>query len=524
MRRFLSVWLPHWSMERYLQKNMTIGQEQHKALRQKTPFALVASGSRGQHITSINMAAEDAGITVGLPLADARALCPALATAETMPDADAAALEQLALWCLRYSPMVTTHKPDGFALDISGCAHLFGGEQAMLEAMAEKIRQFHLTPRLAIADTIGTAWAAARFGKTTITVVEEGETRAFLAPLPLTALRLEDRTVKRLKQLGLRHINALLDAPQAPLTTRFGPQLIKRLHQATGAVPEIFGPLVPPPSYHVRYPFIEPVIQLEAVEVVLGILAERMMRQLKQMRKGARQLELRLFRVDGHLERLSVGTSRLCADADHITLLFQENLSRLRDDLDMGFGFDLMTMSAFDVENVTHIQQAWGSRKGGMISSQGLGQLLDRFGNRFGFDKVTRFIPAESYIPERAFRKIPAHSGTQDTSWQGTNQRTVSRPFLLFTAPEPVMVLAEVPDGPPLRFKWRRRQHRIIAADGPERLSPEWWRTSLQDTSLQTRDYYRVEDSAGYRFWLFRDGLYDREEDHPLWYLHGLFP
>jgi len=489
------------------------------------PFALVVSGAGGLKITSVNRAAEEAGVGIGSSLTDAKALCPALETDQAASAADDEALEKLTLWCLQYSPMVTPHFPDGFALDISGCAHLFGGEQPMLEQISAKMQGFHLTARLAIADTIGGAWAGARFGKATLTVVEEGQVCEFLSRLPLMALRLDVNIVQRLQKLGLRHIGALLKAPEAPLTSRFGRELLNRLHQATGRVPEIFGPLVPPPDYHLGYPFIEPVVQLEAVEATLGILAERMMEHLKQARKGARQLEVRLFRIDGHVERLIVGTSRLCDEAGHITLLFQESLSRLRDDLDMGFGFELMTMSAFDVENTEDVQQGWIGSEKEMGSPQDLNRLLDRFGNRFGFDRVTRFVPEESYIPERAFRKIMAGaSKVKGAPWQGKCSKERSRPFLLFTPPEPVTVLAEVPDGPPLRFKWRRQLHQVTRSDGPERLSPEWWRGASDDGLGQTRDYYRIEDNAGYRFWLFRDGLYDREQDQPRWYLHGIFP
>ncbi len=540
MRRFLSVWLPHWSIERYLQKrperdlqvtglrNLELGKNAGQAPNRQQggdPFALVTNGPHGMLITAVNFAASEAGVLAGTSLTDAKALCPPLLAEHAVPEIDEAALEQLTLWCLQFSPMVTVHSPDGFALDISGCDHLFGGEQAMLALMAQKIRNFRLSARLAIADTIGTAWAAARFGKNRLEIVEEGRSRVFLSPLPLAALRLDGPLVSRLQKLGLRHVRALLDAPAAPLTSRFGAGLINRLHQATGEVPEVFGSLILPPIYHLRYAFIEPVVQLTAVEAALSILAGRMMNDLKQARKGARQLEVRLFRVDGHVERLVVGTSRLCNEADHMVLLFQENLSHLRDDLDMGFGFELMTMSAFDVEGADEDQKSWDGSGNETTSSQDLDRLLDRFGNRFGFDRVARFIPEESHIPERAFRKVAANTAKRkEQTWPEEVSKGMARPFLLFNPPELVTVLAEVPDGPPLRFKWRRQLYQITRSDGPERLSPEWWKKMPEGGSMQTRDYYRIEDSAGYRFWLFRDGLYNRDGDKPQWYLHGVFP
>ncbi|MBL4906023.1 MAG: hypothetical protein JKX94_01110, partial [Sneathiella sp.] len=328
-----------------------------------------------------------------------------------------------------------------------------------------------------------------------------------------------------------RKIGHLLHAPEAPLVSRFGPILIRRLHQAIGQEPEIFGPLFPPPVYQVRHPFEEPVIHVSALEAALEVLAKKMEDVLKNDQKGARNLEVQIFRVDGHIERLSIGTSRLCQQADHISLLFFETLSRLHEDLDTGFGIDLMTMAAYDVERMadeqstfSHVEEPPNVTAPQPASSQDMDQLLDRFGNRFGFDRITRFSPVESYIPEKAFQAVPVNITEKRPPWLEAQEKKPLRPFLLFHPPELITVLAEVPDGPPLRFEWRRLHHHITRAEGPERLAPEWWNVKENHTSKQTRDYYRVEDKSGHRFWLYRDGLYDRKNDIPRWYIQGLFP
>jgi len=480
-------------------------------------------------VTATNLAAEQSGVSVGMSLTDARALYPELLSAKASPSQDLKALEKLTLWFQRYSPLVTPHAPDGFALDITGCAHLFGGERAMLHGIQNKLNDFHLTSHLALASSLGTAWAAARYGNEPLTLVKTGDNKPFLSPLPLSSLRLDPAIVLRLNQLGLRKVGHLLNAPEAPLTARFGPSLIQCLHRATGDEAEIFNPLFPPLPYHVRHPFDEPVLHHQALETALAVLSSQMEMILKAANKGTRRLHVQIFRVDGHLEHLSIGTSRLCQQADHLALLFQESLSRLHDDLDTGYGIDLMTMAADNVEemddeqNILPVPLTNFERESHTNSTQEIDRLLDRFGNRFGFDKVTRPVPTESYIPENATRSVPIFTKKTALNWQSRNPYP-PRPFLLFSPPELITVLAQVPDGPPLRFKWRRLQHHITRAEGPERLAPEWWAIKDDQKLVQTRDYYRVEDAAGHRFWLYRDGLYNREQDTPRWYVQGLFP
>ena len=482
-----------------------------------TPFALTQNGTKGIEITATNQVAEKVGINIGMPLSDARALAINLITEEATPDIDMSCLRHLTLWCLRYSPLVSLRAPDDILIDITGCAHLFGDEEQMLSDIHTRLRSFNLTSRLGLSDTIGAAWAASHYGQSSKTLIPSGEQRLFLGPLPMSALRLEENLLSRLRQLGLRHIKQILDLPTAPLTKRFGPLLAQRLQQGLGKYPEIFDPLFLPPDHSLSHPFIEPVCYLDGVSLALENLTNRMSLLLDQQKNAARRLHLNLFRVDGHLEQISVNTSRPCHEAPHMLLLFREKLSQLGEEMDAGFGYDLMTLNAFEVKPRQDHQSSWNAEE--YQEQESLSRLQDRFGNRFGFDQVNHWEQVESHIPERSIQRISAQKSQPSTP---PPPYDLLRPLLLLPRAVPITVLAEVPDGPPIRFEWKRRHYSIIAAEGPERIAPEWWRKAPQD-SFQTRDYYRVEDKNGYRFWIYRDGLYERAEDHPRWFIHGFF-
>jgi len=528
MRRFLSIWLPLWPLESRLRdrnrqtarqaRPEQIGSaEQEADISAFIPFALTQSGTRGIEITAANQAAEIAGITKGMTLTDARALASNLKTEGATPDLDRSRLWQLALWCLRYSPLVTARAPDDMFIDITGCAHLFGGEEVMMADLEKRLQQFGFTCRLGLADTMGAAWAASHYGAETKNLIPHGKHLDFISSLPIAALRLSLDVQSRLQQLGLRHVKQLLDIPTPPLTTRFGPIVAERLYQATGTDPEIFDPLSPPPEYSLSHPFLEPVLFLDGISHALNDLTDRLSHLLTERQKSARQLRLNLFRIDGHLEQIIVNTSRLCHEATHMLLLFRERLSQLGEKINPGFGYDLMTLDAFDVETRQDHQSSWHGQD--RKNDEPLNRLLDRFGNRFGFDQIRYWESVDSHIPERSVRHAPAKV-TQNM--MQPRPRPPLRPLILLPHAAPITVLAEVPDGPPIRFQWKRRDYAIIAADGPERIAPEWWREAPQG-SFQTRDYYRVEDKEGYRFWIYRDGLYERNNDHPRWFIHGFF-
>lgn len=523
MKRFLSVFLPHWPIERR-HGRMALTTADGQRLHENEPLVLITTSETGQHITALNAAALHMGFRPGMALADARAIHPALQVAHADLAGDTRALIRLALWCQCYSPFTRPDLPDGISLDITGCAHLFGGEKKMMESIAARLNSFGLSARLAIAPTIGAAWGLARHAPNRIHISHLQELHADLAPLPIAALHLPSETRQALEKLGLKRIGDLIGKPRAPLAARFGPQLLRRLDIALGQEKTSFTPLSPPVSYISECRFVEPIITRTAIEIAVDRLTGDLAVMLGKAGKGARRVELRLFRIDGWFETLRLATSTATRDPRHLCHLLCERLDRIEQR--MGFGFEAARLSALLVEDKPAQQE---DMDGPMHRTEQdeIAPLLDRLINRFGSDRVTRPLPYPSHIPERAFRFVSVLEKAEIPDWPA-HARIVqdgadfARPLLLLALPEPITAIAEAPDSPPARFEWRREPHRVTRAEGPERIAPEWWRAH-EGTSRTTRDYYRVEDEAGRRFWLFRDGLYDRAGDAPRWFIHGIF-
>ena len=473
-------------------------------------LAVVAKVKNALRLVALNEAGEKLGLTRGMALADARAMIPALGVADDDPAADRGLIEDIASWAERYTPLVGLDA-NGLMLDIAGCAHLFGGEDALVADLVARLTAQGFRARAAIADTPGAASAAARF--TDIAVVPEGGAAKLIAPLPLAALRLDREIVFALDRVGLKRIGQIIGTPRAPLAARFGPKLIRRLDQALGHDEEAIDPRRPPPVFIAERRFAEPISREEDIAATLASLADTLARSLETHGEGARQLEFSLFRVDGHVARVTVGAGRAVRTPKLILALFREKFAALGDDeIEAGFGFDMARLS---VTRSARSDPAQIDLAGDAVAEADLDGLIDRIGARLGPESVGAIVPRESHIPER--NQVLAGGG------QGRGQPVVSRPssnspLRLFTRPEPVDAVAEVPDGPPVSFRWRRALYRVARAEGPERIAGEWWR----EDSL-TRDYFRVEDSDGHRFWLFRDGLYGHETATPRWYLHGVF-
>jgi protein ImuB len=528
MRRFVSVWLPQWPIERRRWQNR---QSNGNGRWHPEDIALVQvmASQHGLRITAATSAAQRLGLRIDMPLADARAIYPSVSVETADPDSDAAALRRLALWCRRYSPWTTAHAPDGLAIEITGCAHLFSDEPALLDDLRKRLDAFGLTARLAVAPTIGAAWAVARYAEGRNRIIDGEDARATLVPLPLAAMRLDEDMTADLAVMGLQRVGDLLGKPRAPLTARFGPHVLRRLDQALGLEDETFHPLAPPTLYCAECRFAEPIVQTEAIEHAVERLSQDLSAQLVLAGRGTRSVALELFRVDGHLEALTVRTSSLCCTPEHIARLFRERIEQMGDDLDAGFGFDVMRLSACDVEAFIAKQEILETGNLHAAPPEALGRLLDRLVNRCGSQSLVRFVPRTSHIPERAAKassvlkhEKKAHDWEAHLRMlQGSDH--MGRPLVLLSPPEPITALSEVPDGPPVRFVWNRVSHRVTRADGPERIAPEWW-LYAEGSSRRTRDYYRVEDDAGRRYWLFRDGLHDRGDDaSPTWFMHGLF-
>jgi len=487
---------------------------------------------------AVDGAASAAGVAPGMTLADARALLPGVATMPADPVADAAMLDGLAAWCGRYTPWTAPEGRDGVWLDVSGCTHLFGGERAMLDDLLARLEGFGLEARAALAGTPGAAWALARYGANRM-IVTPKDLREALAGLPVAALRLGPATVDGLTRLGLRRIGDLYALPRAPLSARFGGEVARRLDQALGREPEPISPRRPPPRHRVRLSFPEPIGLRDDIDAGLGRLLRALCDGLAQAGRGCRRLDLVFYRADGSVQAVAIGTAAPAHDAARLARLFAERL----DTVDPGFGIESMILSAPHTEPLAAAQarapvpasnspkggrppkdassspkdgrphqKASSSPQGGRPTQESLAPLLDRLGNRFGFAQVARLRAHESHLPEQACQLAPVAVGAERTAWQ----RVMPRPLRLLAHPEPVEPVPPLSeDDMPCAFIWRRVRHRVCAAEGPERISPEWWRTDPAWTG-GARDYWRVEDAAGQRFWLFRDG-------EARWFLHGLF-
>jgi protein ImuB len=482
----------------------------------------VAKIKSAMRIVALDEAAMRLGLELGQPLADARAMIPSLDAVDEDAGADAALLDAIADWAERYTPLVALDG-DGLMLDVTGCTHLFGGEAAMVADLTGRLAAQGFAARAAIAASPGAASAAARF--TAWTTVAPEEAPAMLAPLPMAALRLDGDTVSALDRVGLKRIGQILDAPRPPLAARFGRLLLRRLDQALGREEEAIGPRRPVAALIAERRFAEPIALEEDIAATIVSLAGTLASSLEERGEGARAYELALFRVDGAVRRIAIGASRPIRSPDLVLALFREKFAGLVEEIDAGFGFDMVRLS---VPVSADSAPAQVDLAGDAVGEADLDRLIDRIGARLGPERVSRIAHGDSHVPERAVIRQtdgaapagPWSAAPAETSgtWMDTDG-LIDRPLRLFARPEPVEATAAVPDGPPLHFRWRRALYRVARAEGPERIAPEWWR----DADALTRDYFRVEDATGHRFWLFREGLYGRETIAPRWYLHGVF-
>lgn len=465
-----------------------------------------------QRIAALDERAEALGLKVGMGIADARAMHPALEVLEAEPQRTRRLLEGLADWCDRYTPLVALDGEDGLMLDITGCAHLFGGERALLDDVLSRLFQQGFEARAGLASTAGAAWAAARYG---LGAVDPGGEKAALGPLPIQALRLPAEMRAGLEKVGLRQAGQVMAAPRAPLARRFGVHLISRLDQALGVAGEAISPRMPVPPLSVERPLAEPIMHMEMVEEVVATLAASLAQALERRGEGARRAGLSLYRVDGMVSRIEAGMSRPLREAAPMVRLFHERLARLGETIDTGFGFDLIRLCVFEAVPMEDAQEDLVAAP--QASEGDLALLADRMEARLGSPVMMRPLLRESHLPERAVGFVPfAASATRGSAAVAASPR----PVRLLERAEPISVTAEVPDGPPRHFRWRRAFHKIARVEGPERIGAEWWHDAAVPPD---RDYFRVEDEAGRRFWLYREGLYGTESAAPGWYMQGLF-
>ncbi|PWE33475.1 DNA methylase [Maritimibacter sp. 55A14] len=518
-RRFLSLWLPRLAAERVLRQAPGL----------TAPLAIVAEAANSRHLASVSAAASAAGLAAGQRLADALALCPALVTRPADPATEQAFLAALRRWAGIFSPWVAETPPDGLMLDLTGCAHLFGGEAALLERIEAGCARHGLSLCAGLADTQGAAWALARFADQPAAPARSGDaidqearatrsraarrhhrtgigappapaagtgriaaprqTRSALAPLPVAALRLDPDTVAGLNRMGLRHVGDLAGAPRAPLARRFGPALTRRLDQALGLLDEPLSPAPAPPRFATRLTLPEPIGLTDDILAAIDQLLPPLCARLERAGRGARALRLQIERCDRTTQSVTLGLARPMRQAAQIRPL----LAMKANALEAGFGIDRLRLEAYVTEPVAPRQDAAHTPR---AAAPAEADLIARIGARIGLDAITRAHPAESHIPEKTAHDMAAAWSDPAGDWPAP---PAPRPLLLWR-PEPVTV--ETDGRPPAAFRWRRRRFRTAQAAGPERIAPEWW---LDDPDWRSgpRDYWRVETEDGARLWLF---------------------
>jgi len=496
--RYISLWFRHlttdWSIIR-------------RPALQKVPFVLATPEHGRMVITAANAIAQAEGINAGMVVADARVLVPSVEVLDDKPDLSGKLLRALALWCIRYTPIASIDPPDGVILDISGCAHLWGGELPYLKEIVCRLRAKGYDVRGAIADTIGAAWAIARFGRVT-PIIDSGEQTAALFPLPPPALRLEPAVLERLQKLGLYRISNIAGMPRKALSRRFGKELLLRLDQAFGLEDEPIQSVQPVEPYQERLPCIEPIRTAGGIEIALNRLLEILCSRLQQDGKGLRSAIFKGYRLDGKVVQIGIGTNRASHNTGHLFKLFEEKISALEPDL----GIELFVLEAPKVEDVSPLQKTlWNGACG--LEDMRLSELVDRLANKISPRVIHRYLPDQHHWPERSVK--PA--STLDEKVVDTWPVDRPRPIHLLHTPAPIEVTAPIPDYPPMLFRYLGKLHKIKKADGPERIEQEWWLEGARH-----RDYYAVEDEDGARYWLFRSGHYT--DDQPSqWFIHGFF-
>jgi protein ImuB len=501
MRRVVSIWFPTFPTDRL--RSPEGGEDWGERVRERgAPLVTVTS----RLVTAVDATASDLGLRPGMKLAQAQALVPGLSVYDADPAGDAAALERLAAWCLRYAPLAAADPPDGLWIDVTGSTHLHGGETRLLRDLLRRLNSQGWAVRAAVADTPAVAHAVARFGDGGVVRPAED----IMADFPVEALRLPTATLADLRLMGFERVGPLVAAARPPLVRRFGAMLGLRLDQAAGKAFEPIVPVVPPALIQARLAFVEPLLTAEAFSSVIVRLVSLVSGDLEQAGLGARRLDLLFERIDGSVQAIRVGTARPSRDARHLGRMLDERLERV----DPGLGVEAMQLVVAAADPLGFVQTS-SSMLG--EASPDIVPLVDCLANRLGEARVYRIAPVESDVPERSVRLVPAMSRVAG-GWPAD----LPRPVRLLDPPQPIDAMALLPDHPPIAFTWRRVRHRVRHADGPERIAGEWWKRDKEWISV--RDYFRVEDEDGRRFWLFRRGNgSDTDTGDMRWFLHGVF-
>ncbi len=495
-KRIATIWFPHLLTDRMIRKQPGL---------KNLPFVLVTTERGKRIVKSANKIAQNKGVHTGMVLSDCKALVPELTVFDFREEEPKQLLSALAEWCIRYTPFVAIELPDVLLMDISGCAHLWGGEENYLKDIHTRFKDFGYSIRLSIADTIGTAWAVCKYSRNG-TIVGTGKEAEALSLLPPAALRIEYGIIEKLDKLGLKTIGSFITMPNTALRRRFGQPLLQRLAQALGEEMELIEPVIPIAPYQERLPCLDPICTAEGIEIAIRTLLEMLCTRLQQESKGLRKCELKCYRLDGLVEYIDIGTSKPSRNTLHLFKLFENKIAQIEPDL----GIELFVMEANVVEDLQSTQDALWAVSG--KNEAAIAELLDRLAGKTGTNTIHRFLPAEHYWPERSYKEAMSLTEKALTDWR----TDLPRPLHILPVPELIDVSVPIPDYPPLLFKYKGQIHTVKKADGPERIEQEWW----IEQGLY-RDYYCIEDEHGQRYWLFRSGEY--EKDNVKWFIHGFF-
>ncbi len=518
MRRVVSVYLPHWSTDRLRRQTAKSPPDRRDTLAPPVPLVTAVPDHGRRIVAAIDAGARALGILPGMTITKARSFAPELEVIDAQPEADFDGLRRLALWAgQRYSPIVAPDAPNGLWLDITGCASLFSSEAALLKDLHRRIAAFGVSIQIAVADTAGCAHAVARHVPAGRPVtIEPGDHRKAIALLPISALRIETNIIEGLRKLGFERVEQLIGAPRGPLAKRFGRSLHRRLDQALGLAAEPVEPIFPEHLPRARRGFMEPIATPEAFAKVIGDLVADIADQLGRMGKGARRLDCYFHRVDGHTQVIRVGTATPSRDTPHLAKLLCAKIETV----EPGLGIEAMTL-------LVSLMDAVAARQGESLESLGrrgpdLAALVDTLANRFGNRSLHRMTARPSGMPERSAAMSPAIGGAAQGGWDDD----LPRPARMLARPEPIEVIALLPDDAPRLFIWRGKRYRVTQGDGPERLHGEWWRDGgiEGEQPLSVRDYYQVETMSGGRYWLFRAGDGENAATGSMrWFIQGAF-
>lgn len=494
--RWLAIFLPRLKTDRLIRSGRAADDR---------PLATYAKEAGAFLLTGVDARASALGLRLAMSLADARAIRPDLNAIEAEPDEDVRALDNIAAWCERFTPIVALDPPDGLFLDITGCAHLFGGEAALRDQIVTRLCAQGFGARAEVAPTPGAAWAFARYGAPS------------LAPLPIEALRLDEPAAALLRRLGLKTIAQLVEAPRASFTARAGAHAMLRLDQALGRAPEALTPRRPSPPVYALRRFLEPLFNTDAILEATKTLCADALIKLDLRGAGVRRAQLHLFGVDGRDRVIEIGASRPEREVKTLLRLFREKLGVIAENLDAEFGIEAARLDIVQIERVEGAARTLVAVEAALASAESVDAVVDVLSARLGAQRVLRPNLHALHAPERAGGWRAALQGAAASSGQCAPLDNVPRrPLTLFARPQTIDVIATVPDGPPIRFRWRRVLREVVRAEGPERISGDWMGRAV------TRDYYRVEDRDGRRYWLYREGFYG-DDAAPRWFVHGLF-